>query len=78
MRGVVLEGKNIPYAERSIESRLSQIGAKVARATESLRRARAQGEDADRLLLEVQRGVADLYEMLGDVLQEPPAEGGGG
>lgn len=54
-----MENKQIPFAERRIEIALSEIGAKVVKATE-------MAWSATKMLQEVQTDIADLYESLGD------------
>lgn len=58
----------IPYAEKHIEAKLSGIGAKVVTATEKSFAAKKLCEESNRLLMDVQTEIADLYESLGDVL----------
>ena len=66
----------IPYAEKHIEAKLSGIGAKVVTATEKSFAAKKLCEESNRLLMDVQTEIADLYESLGDVLAGP-SEGNG-
>lgn len=57
----------VPYGEKHIEAKLSGIGAKVVKATEMT-------HSANKLLLDAQTEIADLYESLGDVLAAPSEE----
>lgn len=53
----------INYSEKHIEAKLSAIGAKVVKASDMTSLANA-------LLLDVQSEIANLYESLGDILDE--------
>lgn len=68
--------KKIPYAEKNIEARLSGIGAKVVKATEHSFTAKKLCEESNRLLMDAQTEIADLYESLGDVLATPKTQKG--
>ena len=60
----------IPYGEKHIENKLSNIGAKVAKASEMSFSAKKLCEDSSKLLMDAQTEIADLYELLEDVLPE--------
>ena len=66
----------ISFPEKHIESKLSNIGAKVVKATEMSFSAKRLCEDSNKILLDVQTEIADLYESLGDVLKTSDARKG--
>lgn len=74
MRSVMKLAEKISYGEKHIESKLSGIGAKVVTATEKSFAAKKLCEESNRLLMDVQTEIADLYESLGDVLAAPGEE----
>ena len=61
---------DIPYGEKMLEARLSQIGADVVRATEQIFTAKKLCDDSYHLLMDVQTNIADLYESLGVMLKQ--------
>lgn len=60
----------VPFAEKNIEHKLSQIGAKVMRAAELSLSAKKLCDASNALLSDAQVGIADLYESLGDILNQ--------
>ena len=65
---------SVAFSEKHIEAKLSQIGAKVVKATEMIFSAKKLCEDSNKILMDAQTEIADLYESLGDVLKTPSIE----
>lgn len=68
--------KEMPFADRHIEAKLSSIGAKVVKASENSATAQKLCEESNQLLIDAQTEIADLYESLGDVLAAPTPKKG--
>lgn len=64
----------LSFPEKLIERKLSEIGAKVVKATEMSYSAKQLCENSQHLLLDAQTEIADLYESLADVLKQPNKE----
>lgn len=59
--------KSTPYGEKHIEAKLSALGAKVAQATE-------HACAIQKLLMDTQTEIADLYENLEALIKTRPDE----
>lgn len=59
-----MQKKKIPKGKNYIESKLSEIGAKVVKATENAFTAKKLCDETNQLLMEAQTEIASLYETL--------------
>ena len=64
-----MKGDTLSFSEQSLEYKLSQISAKVVRATEISLSAKRLCDASNTLLMDAQIEIADLYESLSDILQ---------
>lgn len=63
--------KEIPFGMKVVEKTLSNIGSKVVKVTEHSYKAQKLCEESSQLLRDVQTEIADLYEILGELIQAP-------
>ncbi len=59
---------DIFYGEKRIERALSHAGAQIAKATGLASKTRAYNEKMEKILLEAQYEISELYEALSDYL----------